>query len=219
MEREFWLEKWDADDIGFHRDAVNPLLEKYWPTLGVPVEAGVFVPLCGKSLDMRWLEALGHHVFGVELSEKAVQAYFAEAGESPEISRFGNVVKFECGQSTLYCTDFIELSILDIKTARGVYDRGALVALPTERRERYADHIQRILPDGTVTLLLTLEYDQAVVAGPPFSVTEQEVRRLYGERCTVDVLGAHEPADLPPKFAAAGLTKAIERVYKIVKNH
>ena len=101
MERDFWLERWQSNQIGFHQSAVNPLLEKHWPSLNVPVDHRVFVPLCGKSLDMRWLESYGHHVYGVDFSRRALDAYFAEGGETALVDSGFYLVRLRGANSTL----------------------------------------------------------------------------------------------------------------------
>jgi thiopurine S-methyltransferase len=214
VEREFWLDKWARDEIGFHRGSVNPVLEEHWASLGVPAHRGVLVPLCGKSLDMRWLEAVGHPVWGVELAEQAVRAYFAEGGETPELQHGNYLRAYRGSATTIYCGDFRDLAAPDIKGTGAVYDRGALVALPPRLRAHYADHVQRVVPEHTVMLLVSLEYEQAKVPGPPFSVPEAEIRSLYGERCSVETLDAGEARELPPRFDGLAVR---ECVYRIVK--
>jgi thiopurine S-methyltransferase len=92
MKKEFWLERWERAEIGFHQDEVNPYLLQYWPELHAAQGGEVFVPLCGKSLDMVWLREQGHAVLGVELSAIAVRDFFVEQGKSPAHSTLG---KFE----------------------------------------------------------------------------------------------------------------------------
>lgn len=219
MDREFWLERWDSNQIGFHQPAANPLLARHWPLLGVPEAKSVFVPLCGKSLDMRWLASCGHHVFGVEWSASAIESYYEEGNEVPDREGDFYLDRYHSESTTIYCGDFINLATLDIWGTGAVYDRGALVALPPALRARYADHLQRIVPEHAKMLLITLEYDQSKVAGPPFSVTAQEVEQLYAERCTITLLEETTTSLLPPKFSAAGIDAAKECVYKIVKEH
>lgn len=219
MEQKFWLERWEQDQLGWHLPETNRLLEKHWPALGITRGAGVFVPLCGKSLDMRYLESLGHPVTGVELSEKAVEAYFAEGGETPERTEGFYLTRFSGTRTSLYRGDFFDISRPDISGVRAVYDRGALVALPPELRERYADHLQRVIPEHAHILLMALEYDQNLASGPPHSVTESEVERLYGERCRISCLERVETTQLPPHIAAGGVQTAIETIYHIIKDH
>lgn len=219
MEHEFWLERWQQDQLGWHLNDTNPQLKKYWPELGITRGAAVFVPLCGKSLDMRYLESLGHPVTGIELSEKAIQAYFEEGGETPERTEGFYLTKFSGERTNLYHGDFFDISTPDILGIRAVYDRGALVALPDSLRERYADHLMRVIPEHAHILLMALEYDQSLASGPPHSVPEAEIRRLYGERCRVSCLDRIETTQLPPHIAAGGVKTATETIYHIIKDH
>ena len=219
MEREFWLARWDRQEIGFHQPRVNPFLQKLWPEVGVPGDSAVFVPLCGKSLDLGWLAQQGHVVFGVELAETAVRAFYHEAGEPFRVERLRHLVQYTGGRVTIFCGDFMDLTALHLPGVKGVYDRGALVALPPKLRAHYADHLQRIVPDACRMLLLTVEYDQARVPGPPHAVGEAEVNALFGARCQVERLCSAPvvAADLPPSFAQGGVEEAVEVAYCVVK--
>lgn len=219
MEREFWLARWDKREIGFHLPEVNPWLEKCWPVLGVPSDSKVFVPLCGKSLDMGWLAEQGHEVIGVELAEAAVRAFYDEAGLTPRIERQRHLQCFSAGRITIYCGDFMDMTALHLIGVAGVYDRAALVALPPRMRAQYADHLQRIVPDGCRILLLTFEYDQQRVNGPPHCVDAAEVQRLFGARCGIERICAAPTERVPPHFAAAGVAEAVEVAYRIIKQN
>lgn len=217
MEREFWLDRWQNQEIGFHQPTVNPWLQKCWPELELPAGAGVFVPLCGKSLDLCWLAEQGHQVFGVELAESAVRAFFEEAGRSCQVERLRHLLCFQGGPVTIYCGDVMDLTVLHLPGVQAVYDRGALVALPPRMRANYADHLLRIVPEGTRLLLLTLEYEQKRVPGPPHSVLEAEVRTLFEPRCEIDSACRSTTRQLPPKFAEAGVEEVSEVIYRITK--
>jgi len=219
MEREFWLQRWERSEIGFHLPDVNPRLQEFWPALGVPADKAVFVPLCGKSLDLHWLAARGHRVFGVELADAAVQAFFAEAGLGSRVERSARLPCHRAGDIGIYCGDVMELTALELRGVGAVFDRAALVALPPRMRAHYADHVLRIVPDGTQILLVTLEYDQSRVSGPPHAVLEDEVDALYGARCSVERLVRKPVTVVPPAFAAAGVQEAAEAVYRIVKRN
>ena len=218
MEADFWLDRWRNNQLGWHRSDTNPLLAKHWPTLGITRGAAVFVPLCGKSLDMRYLESLGHPVMGIELSEAAIEAYFEEGGEAAERTEGFYLTRFKGPNATLYRGDFFDLSTPDILGIRAVYDRGALVALPPETRALYVDHMLRIIPEHAHILLITLEYDQDKVTGPPHSVSESEVHSLYEGRCRVERIEAVSSSELPPKFQEAGILEAVESVYHVIKD-
>lgn len=216
MEHEFWLTRWKNQEIGFHQPRVNPWLMRHWPELGLASGSRVFVPLCGKSLDLRWLAEQGHSVVGVELAETAVRAFYQDANEAFQVERQRHLLCYSGGPVTIYCGDFMDLTALHLPGVAAVYDRGGLVALPPKMRAHYADHLLRIIPDGCVILLLTLEYDQKQVPGPPHSVDETEVRTLFGGRCKVERLCATAATQLPPRFTEAGLT-ATEAAYRLIK--
>jgi thiopurine S-methyltransferase len=217
MEREFWLARWSNQEIGFHQPQVNAWLKRCWPELEVPADSRVFVPLCGKSLDLSWLVEQGHSVIGVELAESAVRAFYQEAGQAFRVQRERHLLRYSGGRVAIYCGDFMNLTALHLLRAAAVYDRAALIALPPRMRTQYADHLQRIVPDGCRMLLITLEYDQQQVAGPPHSVEEAEVRALFGSRCRIERMCSATVTELPPKFAEAGVTQAEEVAYSLVK--
>ena len=218
MRSEFWLERWRSGQLGWHQSDVNPWLAKHWPALGLKNDCPVFVPLCGKSLDMAWLRTLGHRVIGVELAETAVRSFFEEAGTPFKVFNTpGDIPRFSSGGIHIYCGDYLELSAAHLEAAPGAFDRGALVALPTEQRAVYADHMQRILPEGAQLLLITLDYDQSCAPGPPFAVSEAEVQALYGNRCRVRQLDSFHTKELPPHFIERGINEAEEGSYLITE--
>jgi thiopurine S-methyltransferase len=213
MERQFWLERWERAEIGFHQDEVNPYLLKYWPELHAEQGGEVFVPLCGKSLDMLWLCQHGHGVLGVELSPIAVRDFFAENGMAASHTGGG---RFDCCEAEgirILCGDFFELTPAHMAQVRKVYDRASLVALPPEMRERYARHLVSILPSGTRILLVTFDYPQAEMSGPPFAVSEAEVRALYGEVADIRLLASEDVLDQNPRFRQRGLSRMVENIF------
>ena len=218
MRSEFWLERWRSGQLGWHQSQVNPWLAQHWPALGLDSDCPVFVPLCGKSLDMAWLRTLGHRVIGVELAEVAVRSFFEEAGTPFKVfNTAGDMPRFSSDGIHIYCGDYLELTAAHLEAAPGAFDRGALVALPPDQRAVYADHMQRILPEGAQVLLITLDYDQALASGPPFAVSPAQVQALYGARCQVRELDSARTQELPPHFAERGIEGATEGIYLLTK--
>lgn len=205
MEPDYWLQRWNEGRTGFHRDDVMPLLQRHWPALELPAGAPVLVPLAGKTLDMHWLAARGHRVLGAELSERAVQAFFAEAGLEPQCERDHDGLHHRSGRIDLVLGDVFALSGTTLATMRGVYDRGALIALPPAMRRRYASEVYGRLPGGCRGLLITLEYPQPEMPGPPFSVPEAEVRGLFAG-WDVALLERRDILAQEPRFIADGVT-------------
>lgn len=186
MHSEFWHERWENDRIGFHQQQINPLLVRYWSELKSSGEGAVFVPLCGKTLDMLWLREQGHEVIGVELNDIACQAFWSEQAVLVTKRLQGEFVLREKDGLKLLCGDFFRLPEACYEPVRWVYDRAALVAFPLEMRRAYARSLVQNLPLGVAMLLVTLEFDDQ--QGPPFSVSEAEVRELYGERFVIERL-------------------------------
>jgi thiopurine S-methyltransferase len=185
MQADFWHERWSNNQIGFHESAVNPLLVTHFAALGVAKPARVFLPLCGKTLDIDWLLAKGYRVAGAELSALAVKALFDRLGLAPKVEVAGegarDVTRWSAAGLDVFVGDIFALSAAKLGSVDAVYDRAALIALPPDMRKRYAAHLN-VLAKGAPQLLVTLDYDQSQIAGPPFSVGEGEVRRHYGER-------------------------------------
>ncbi len=215
MDPEFWLERWQHTQIGFHQVEINAHLQAFWPGLGLPEGSAIFVPLCGKSRDMLWLRASGHRVLGVEISSIAVRDFFSENGLSPHSNRTPGFECHEIDGLKLCQGDFFDLGPGDLADCAGVYDRASLVALPPAMRERYAQHLQRMLPIQTEILLVTMEYPEGEMQGPPFSVHEHEVRALYGNCYRVEGLFDMDMLAENPQLRKKGLTRLQEKVYRL----
>lgn len=191
MHHDFWMDRWQRGQIGFHEGAPNALLAARVAHLGA--SRRVLVPLCGKAEDMAFLAAQGHTVVGVELAEMAVTEFFAAHGLAPTVSPRGALRAFEAGPYTLLVGDFFAVTPDDVGPVDALYDRAALIALPPAMRRDYAAQIDRLVPQGAPGVLVTLEYPDGAMEGPPFSVPESEVRGLYATRavtlCTTQEAG------------------------------
>ncbi len=183
MEHAFWHARWQEGRIGFHQADINPWLRQYWSRLGVPGDARVLVPLCGKSGDMLWLREQGHPVVGVELSDLACRDFFVEHGTQVTPVAVPEGHTRERDGITLWCADIFALGGEHWGEVAAVYDRAALIALPPSMRRAYATHLREQLASGVEMLLVTLEFPGG--EGPPFSVTEAEVRQLFEPAFTV----------------------------------
>ena len=215
MHEAFWQERWTRDQIGFHQDQVNAYLLRHWSRLQLPRSSQVLVPLCGKSLDLAWLAGQGHAVLGVELAEKAVQAFFEEHGLQPQVNEHGTFRIYSAGSLALWCGDFFALTAEDVAGCKAFYDRAALIALPVAMRERYAEHLQSILPGDCQGLLVTLDYDQARMDGPPFSVSDAEVRERFAQAWQVDELQREDVLAGNWKFIRHDLKALDEATYHL----
>ncbi|WP_262136180.1 thiopurine S-methyltransferase [Pseudomonas sp. Marseille-Q5117] len=215
MQPEFWYKKWDSNQIGFHQAEANPYLQRYWPELAIAPSARVLVPLCGKSLDLLWLAGQGHQVIGVELSEKAVEEFFSEHQLQPQISDKGAFKVYRSVAFELWCGDFFALTAEDVAGCTALYDRAALIALPDAMRQRYAEHLQQLLAPEMKGLVITLDYDQSQIPGPPFAVSDDEAQRLLGQGWQLEKLEERDILAESPKFLQGGVEWLVERVYRV----
>ncbi len=179
MEASFWHQKWERGDIAFHESEANLFLVEHFEKLNPAKGSRVFLPLCGKTRDIAWLLAHDYRVVGAELSELAVNELFKELGLEPEISKVEKLVRYSAKDIDLLVGDIFDVSAEFLGPVNAIYDRAALVALPAGVREQYTSHLMNIT-DTAPQLLITYEYDQRLIAGPPFSVNADEVKRHYG---------------------------------------
>lgn len=215
MDAAFWHERWNNNEIGFHQAKVNGYLQSFWSQLKFAPGSRIFVPLCGKSLDMCWLLEQGFRVLGVELNRQAVESFFAE-----------NSLVASCQQTEAFRTwrhprieilqgDFMALSPAQTTDIGGVYDRAAMIALPPEMRRKYCRHLLEIIPPTAEILLVTLEYPQAEMTGPPFSVAAEEIIALYGGARNVHCLASRDILTENQSFIEKGVTSLEEKVYRL----
>ncbi|QBZ83787.1 Thiopurine S-methyltransferase [Hydrogenovibrio crunogenus] len=186
MEADFWHQMWRSGRVGFHQPDVNAFLKKHWKKLNLSGHEQVFVPLCGKSLDMLWLNQQGHTVLGVELSEKALQEFVTENGLQATTLKHPRFSGFEMDKMSLLSGDFFDVSVKECREVKAVYDRAALVALPPEMRQQYASHLKAVLAPGVPILLIAMDYDQSLQSGPPFAVSALEVKALFEDRFNIE---------------------------------
>lgn len=213
MEKDFWLERWQREETGFHQAEVNPYLRQYWQELHLAYGSVAFVPLCGKSHDMLWLNKQGHQVLGVELSPIAAQAFFKENGYTPHHVTSGKFDRYEANGICILCGDFFDLSKADLAKVNALYDRASLIALPPEMRERYIRHLMSILPPATKILLITLDYPQSEMSGPPFAISSNEVATLYGKYAEIRLLAQMDVLAQNPRFQERGLSQMQESIF------
>jgi len=215
MDPEFWHQRWQRGETGWHQAEINSHLRELWPRMGIPPGSRVLVPLCGKTLDLLWLAGQGHRVLGVELSRLAVDTFFAENGLGPAVTEEPPFTRHRVDEIEILCGDFFHLTPDHLGAIDAVYDRASLIALPPESRQRYATHLDALLPTAVPRLLITLEYDQTQMAGPPFAVHQPEVESLFSGTHRVEPIAALELIDESPRFRERGLDRLVERVYRL----
>ncbi len=215
MEPSFWHDKWASQQIGFHLGEVNPLLSKYWPTLELTKEHQVFVPLCGKSVDLCYLAEQGHEVIGCELNQSAVEQFFSDNQLDVTVTEVGEHQCYQTEQVTLYQGDIFSLSAAPFENVSAFYDRAALIALPEEMRRQYAQQLANLIPTKSVGLLITIDYPQQTLSGPPFAVSYDWVMEYLGNHFDVTRLGSEDILHESPRFIKNGVPWLTESVYRL----
>ena len=215
VDNQHWLDRWKENRIAFHESTVNRQLQTYLPQAGLEPGSCVFMPLCGKAHDIAWIANQGFEVIGIELSTIAIEAFFAE--NSLDYQRFDSdrFAVYKSGNICLLQGDFFDLRNDDLGACTLVYDRAALIAMSPEQRPRYYDHMLSIIPAVSNMLLITLEYDQSEMRGPPFAVVEDEVRQHYADAFSITLLERNSVIDEQPRWRKAGLTALDEAVFRL----
>ena len=105
-----WESRWQENRIGFHLNEVNPNLMQFSKELLQYNPDRVFVPLCGKTLDLCWLSKKTKKVIGVELVKKAVQNFFIENKILYFLKQEANLQKYSSKSIDIYLGDFFNLN-------------------------------------------------------------------------------------------------------------
>jgi thiopurine S-methyltransferase len=154
----------------------------------------IFVPLCGKTIDMAYLATHPgvKEVVGVDGIREAL-VEFAQEHDDLDIQQVDSIPAFEKYQGkniSLLKGNFFDLLkdevVQGMLTGQfdGILDRASMVAIDPSLRESYVNILGKLLKPGGCILLIT--FDRRVGtpegrnAGPPFSVDDEEVQRLYG---------------------------------------
>lgn len=178
MDPQFWHARWANEEVGFHLGEANPQLVRHVDALSISAGDRVFLPLCGKTLDIGWLLSRGYRVAGAELSRKAVEQLFEDLSIEAEITPVGDLTRYSAEGLDVFVGNIFDLSPGVLGPVDAVYDRAALVALPEDMRGKYTAHMMD-LTGKAPQLLVSFAYDQAQMNGPPFAVHNDEIHGHY----------------------------------------
>lgn len=214
-DNQLWLQLWRERRTDFHQRTVNRLLTGFWPTLGLPRDSRIFVPLCGKSLDMLWLAEQGHEVVGVELSPLAVRAFFRENRLQPVRRQQGELTLWQHGNIRILCGDYFALTTADLGPIDTVYDRAALTALPAEVRTLYVAHLRRIVPASATVFLLTIEDAEEDATLVQALGVDDEVAALYADGFEIALAHVESVLEADPQAPEQAPKRAEYKVYRL----
>src|ERR1700722_4605316 len=214
MGSQSWITAWNEGRTNFHQGNYHDKLIEYFPQLNPEKGQRVLVPLCGKSKDLLWLNELTLRVHGIELDDHAVESFFVENELSPvKKSQDQHFAHYTHENVVVSCGDFFKLDEND--TYDFVYDRASLVALPSPMRKTYAQVIRQSLKKGGKYLLIVYEYDQSKLEGPPFSVDAKEIRELYEDQFTINLMESKQPTKEGARLSSLDSLK--QKVYILEK--
>jgi thiopurine S-methyltransferase len=219
-----WYDRWKNNKIGFHQDSVNVYLKKYVNIF--KDNSTVFVPFCGKSIDMLYLRDIGKDVVGIELVSSALDSFVRENSLHANISKVDNFIQYDIldnsncpsnGTIKLLCGNFFDLKKqhLQNKNSLDIFDRASLVALNKQDRVRYVDGIKQLLEQDSRVLLVSLDYDDSIKQGPPYSVSDKEIKKLYGDVCEISLLDTIDLKATSSRYDS--LSYMYENIYLIKK--
>ena len=212
-----WHSRWESNKIGWHADQVNLQLIEYFSELNLVDGDKIFVPLCGKSLDMLYLLQRGLKVVGVEMSEIATQQFFGENKLEYSVSKVDDLILYEGDRIQIFCGDFFTMKASHLVDVKAVYDRASLIALDEVLRQKYVNHLNDIISQDVRVLLLTLNYPQHQRVGPPFAVSKSEVDSLYGGSFQCQELQNINDIENEPMFLLQGVDFVEKAVYCLQK--
>lgn len=212
MKTQFWQERWQEGKIGFHLPKVNPWLIKYLEEFNLTTNSRIFVPLCGKSEDLVYLAKSGFEVIGVELIQQAVEDFFTEQNLKPNLKTVDSFTQYSADNIHILHGDYFALNQNLIGKIDFVFDRASMVALPKPMRKNYIKKMKSIIGEAKNIFLITMEYPQNKLSGPPFSVPDSEIKAAYQEQFTIHLL---ETNDLSRENKFASLDYASEKIWKL----
>jgi thiopurine S-methyltransferase len=215
VQPDFWHDRWRNGQTGFHQPSADSDLIRHWQALALAKSCRVFVPLCGKSLDLLWLRAQGHEVVGVELSDIALQAFFLENGIAARRRAIQHFDVYEADGLECLRGDFFDLTTDRLRQVAVVYDRASLISWSPALRDRYVEHLTALTAPGTQILLVALEYPQAEMQGPPFSVDSAEVHRLFSRYHSIEELARRDVLGNEPRLRGRGVSSLTDVCYRI----
>jgi thiopurine S-methyltransferase len=186
LNRERWVKRWDEQhrhsEPGWQNTAPHRFLQKHYDQFYTEVKnPTVFVPLCGKSLDMIYFATHGYNVIGVELSEIGVLQFFTENKIDYKITKKEKASVYETEPNeklkkiTIICGDLFEA---EFEPVDAIYDRASLYALPSTLRPKYVQKLLSLLKENGLWFGIIHE-KVGKLTGPPFSVSVDDIKELF----------------------------------------
>lgn len=216
MEISYWISRWEKDKTGWNQKQVNPKLRKYWKHLNTPANPAVLVPLCGKSIDLKWLSQQAQKVIGIEVSEKAVHDFLEQHANDYITQHRGEFTVYKSGTFEIWQGNYFHMKPSYLGPIDAVYDRAALVSMPPAKRVAYTKKLLELTENRAEMLLISFDYPQQEMTGPPFSVPDEEIQQHYGPHYEIEIINKENIIKSVQNFNRRGLKSYFfEKVYRL----
>ncbi|KAG0709120.1 Thiopurine S-methyltransferase [Chionoecetes opilio] len=188
MQKEEWsLDDWVEmyEKVPFNKNQGGPSKElvKYIKALLPSEPARVFVPLCGKSPDMRWLYERGNTVVGVEGVEMPVKEFFeshSDLKHTVEDVSFGKVYKSHDERLQVYVCDFTQIPKGSLGHFDAGFDWGAYTAIRPADRPKYVEVVKDAMGENFRYFLEVCHDGPPDALGLPHSISFRTLKLDFG---------------------------------------
>ncbi|XP_013388873.1 probable thiopurine S-methyltransferase [Lingula anatina] len=188
-----WIGAWERNSTRWHMPNVNCFLEEFLDVLLAGKKAAkILVPLCGKTIDMKWLADLGHTVIGVDGAEKAATEFFTEQNIAYKVEPCDAIQGTLCcsmdNKIRIYVGDFFKFNQDFEGQFDAIWDRASLVAIDESDRLQYVNILNSVLKPGCHCLIEAMDFIPSEKSGSPHAIPLECVRELFGNDYNVKLL-------------------------------
>ena len=85
--------------------------------------------------------------------------------------------------------------------------------MPPEMQSKYAAKLAELMPAGSQTLLVGLDYKQSEMQGPPFAIPRLAVQTLFEDHFNITLLEARDGLAKSDHLSKRGVTYLEEAAY------
>ena len=127
----------------------------------------------------------------------------------------GEISKFDTEKVTVYQGDIFTLTADELPSLTAFYDRAALIIWPESMRRAYVDKLAELLPPKSLGLLISLDYPQDAMSGPPFAVSHDWILANMSDDFEIEQLNCEDVLNTNPKFVDKQVPWLTESVYRL----
>ncbi|KAL7644768.1 UNVERIFIED_CONTAM: hypothetical protein RMT77_004581 [Armadillidium vulgare] len=205
----FWEKLWSTKLTPFHQKEVCPFLLKNSSNLNFASPKRVFIPLCGKALELKWFYDRGFEVVGVELISIPVEEFFKEQNLSFKIRELPWAKVYESSDQRIkiYVADIFSVEPEEVGKFDVIWARADYTIVKIAEREKYSKLMKQLCKEKFVYFLCTLQFEVPIGRHdtPPRPLSHEETRIFYGDWCKVDLIEEEDGLKYYPQFKSSGI--------------